>query len=182
MSRSQGAYAHFYVDTALDSLTRGVAQRMDDLSPVMEPISKLIQDEMKARLARGGDGWAPFSKLTLRRPTHRGPGIGEHGGFAPTIQRSWSKRNAVGLTRAPHAHLFDEGTTRHLSKSTGGRVNVFSEGRRHVARPQARRRLAATRSEVHQPERPFAYLSPALQSRASEMVIDFVLEGSEGLS
>jgi hypothetical protein len=181
MSRSQGAYAHFYIDPGLEKLIRDIASREEDLSPVMAPISKLIQEELIARLGRGGDDWEPFAKSTLRRPTHRGPGIGAHGGFASTVRRSWSKRNAVAFTQAPHAHLFDEGTARHVDRS-GKRVNVYSAKRRRVSRPESRRRSASSATATHEPARPFAYVSPALGDRAGAMILDFLLEGLEGRS
>jgi hypothetical protein len=181
MSRRQGAYAEFYWPKDLTDFVREMGDRVDDLSPVMEQISSLIRDELKARLAHGGDGeapWAPSDPDTIRKKRKAGQsldvGIGGHGGFGPFIGRSWSKRNAVALTVAPHAHLFDEGTKRHYSG--GARVKVFGENGHHVSRPESRARLlSVTESRQHQPARPFAYLSDALIDLAPAMVLDFII-------
>jgi hypothetical protein len=149
--------------------------RVLDLSPVMEPISKQIQTELRDRLERGGDGdWPENAPSTVAKKGSSTPGVGEHGGFAPTIQRAWSARNAVALTRAPHAHLFDEGTVRHLTHS-GSRVSVYSEGGKHVSRAESRKRLHGTNSRQHSPAYPFAYLSDGLQELAGDEILDFVI-------
>jgi hypothetical protein len=178
MSRSLGAFVEF--DRAslqrLAKIPEEMIDRVKDMTPVMVLIATDLKADMISHLETHGEGeWPQKSQATIDRHGDTPLGVGEHGGFIPTVQRSWSPRNAVAFTRAPHAHLFSGGTKRHQS-TTGERVNVFNENRRHVSRPESRRRLQATVAVEHQPPRPFDYIDEETEQRSERRLAAFLVD------
>lgn len=158
----------------LIALLEQTEHAVDDLSPAMEKVSKLGYDEIQNRLETGDPSWPELSPATVRRWGAHRLGIGRHGGFASSLRRGWSKRNAVVMSAAPHAHLFDEGTKVHRTVS-GTRVHAHTSGRRHVSRPLTKKILRETIAETFQPPRNFMYFSRDLvgpSGRAWQVVID----------
>jgi len=169
------AFCRWTPPAELLELFRDTERRTLDLSVAMEQISRIGSEEIVQRLIAGGDGdWPALSPATILRSGNHRIGIGEHGGFVSTIRRDFSRRNAVVFSRAPHAHLFDEGTKWHAIG--GQRVRLFNEGGRHLSRGETRRRLTAqTASGFQQPPRPFMYFSDRIQARFGQIIVDHVL-------
>lgn len=190
MSRSLGAFVEF--DRAalrrLAEIPEEMIDRVKDFTPVMQVIAtEDLKPDMVRHLETHGEGtWPRKSPATIERHGDTPLGIGEHGGFIPTIQRSWSPVNAVARTRAPHAHLFSLGVMYHYSvaglpaisdrSSRTGRVNVYNENRRHLSRGESRRRLQNTISDERQPPRPFDYIDEETDQRSQRRLAAFLVE------
>jgi len=187
MSRSLGAFVEFD-RTSLQRLAKipeEMIDRVKDMTPVMVLIATDLKADMISHLESHGEGeWPQKSQATIDRHGDMPLGVGEHGGFIPTVQRSWSPRNAVAFTRAPHAHLFSGGTKQHYEVSGIGsrdvssrRLNVFTENRRHVSRPESRRRLLAANVHAeHQPPRPFDYIDDETEQRSERRLAAFLVD------
>lgn len=193
MSRRIGAFVQFD-ESALRKLVdipQEMIDRVEDLSPVMAVIATDdLKPEILENLAtQGGGTWAPKDADTIRRWGNRPLGIGEHGGFAPTIQRGWSKSNAVAFTRAPHAHLFEFGTDYY--SVNGARAFRWSQGQGTITRGKNKGKIrirhkskAASRAfglakptmAQHQPARPFAYIDKDVQERSTRRLGAFIVE------
>lgn len=181
MSRRIGAYVLFN-QQAFEPEVREIIDRVNDLSPVMRPISYDALREGRDRLARGGDGdWPAPAPETIRKKRGAGlpatPGVGDGGGFVSTLRAFHGKRNAGWKTRAPHAHLFGEGTSRHVIH--GRVVNLYSSNGQRLSRAESRRRVASPNrsSRFHAPPRPFAYMSDQAHARYNGMISAYVLFG-----
>lgn len=198
MSRRIGAYVQFDEDALrrLREIPEEMIDRVEDKTPVMAVIAtEDLKPEMIGNLADRGDGSWPAKDLdTIKRWGNLPLGVGQHGGFAPTIQRSWSKNNAVAFTRAPHAHLFEGGTDRWLASGekaprwgwrekeshtvTRGKTRgqeTFNR-RRSRADAQGRGKTKWTSAGVHQPARPFAYIGEEVRDRATRRLAAFLVE------
>lgn len=162
--------------TELLNLLRDAAGNIADLSTPMEKISRLGLEEIQNRLARGGDGdWPALSPATILRYGDHQIGVGKGGGFTSSLQRSYSATNAVVISRAPHAHLFDEGTK--VRVRDGKRVYTYSEGGKRKSRSQSRKTIATSQARDAQPARPFMYFSDDLFEKSKDIVIAHVLGG-----
>ena len=180
MARSIGAFVQFdaFALRKLTEIPEEMIARVEDLSPVMSVIATDdLKPDMLEHLSTQGDGkWAPKDPDTIKRWGNRPLGIGEHGGFAPTIQRGWSKSNAVAFTRAPHAHLFEYGTDQYR---TSGGARAFRWGSKAGGRQsRGKSRAFSAMASQHQPARAFAYISDPVKERASRRVGAFIVEES----
>lgn len=163
---------------ALREMLERMGEDINDFSPAMEKVSRIGFEDVVQRLSRGGDEWPELSKATIRRHGPHRIGVGEHGGFIPTLRRDWSKRNAVVFTKAPHAHLFEEGTASH---SVGGKkVRAYKSKGKHVSAAATRKILATGKMTTRQPSRPFMYFSENVKTRAGEIILNRVFDAFEG--
>jgi hypothetical protein len=183
MSRRIGAFVTFD-EKALQRLVdipQEMIDRVEDMSPVMAVVATDdLKPEMLENLASQGQGsWAPKDPDTIKRHGNTPLGVGAHGGFAPTVQRSWSKSNAVAFTRAPHAHLFEGGTKRYRTASGAANPRWNINGRhRSRAFSRAHRLNPSALSSQHQPPRAFAYIGDPVKERASRRIAAFIVEES----
>jgi hypothetical protein len=169
VARHVGAYARFEPSRAFANDLGAMVERTGDLSPAMERVARIGFEDVNQRLASGGEGWVRHSAATVLRHGEHQLGVGEHGGFGPTLRRDWSKKNAVVYTRAAHAHIFGDGTTSH---TIGNRkVSIYSTGRSHLSRSVSKSRLAKSKAKEQQHERPFMYFSPKATERFNEVIV-----------
>ena len=170
MSRSAGAFV-VWTPSKLPEEIQSMIDRTTDFTLVMSPISRMFMEDAQRRLSSGDPSWPAKSPATIIRWGNRPVGIGEHGGFAPTIQRFYSARNAGWKTKAPHAHLFEYGTQQY---STGPRWGSRRGGR--VARGTSSGRDGTVHNgSQHQPARPFAFISDPMHERANDMIASWVV-------
>ncbi|HSY50401.1 MAG TPA: phage virion morphogenesis protein [Thermoanaerobaculia bacterium] len=168
MARRIGSYATFEPSEAFTNDLGAMIERGGDLSPAMEQVARIGYEDVIQRLQSGGDGWPALSPATIKRWGEHQIGVGEHGGFGPTLRRDWSKKNAVVYTRAPHAHLFGDGT---LSHSIGGKkVSVYNSKRGHLSRSISKSRIAKSQPKEQEPARPYMYFSEQAQTRMSDTI------------
>lgn len=180
MARSIGAFVQFDRSALkrLSDIPDEMIDRVEDMSPVMAVVATDdLKPDMLDHLSTQGDGtWAPKDQDTIRRWGNKPLGIGRHGGFAPTIQRGWSKSNAVAFTRAPHAHLFEYGTEQY--RSSGG-ARAFRWGSKAGGRQsRGKSRAFSALASQHQPARPFAYISEKVKERSTNRIGAFIVEES----
>lgn len=168
----------------LADIPQELIDKAKDLTPVMIVVATDdLKPDMLAHLDSQGEGsWDPKSPATKDRDKRRGvsssqPGIGQHGGFGPTVQRSWSSRNAVAFTKAPHAHLFSLGTKQYRSAAGVRQFAYGSKATGRRSRPSTRAFLLNpnTVSGQHQPPRPFDYISDDVQERSMRRVAAFIV-------
>lgn len=187
MSRRLGAYV-VWDQYDFAPHVRALVAEVEDLSPVMRTIGYRAAAEGR-RQAVNNPAWPPLSPATLERKRRAGaplvPGVGVHGGFVSTIVPFFGRRNAGWKTRAPHAHLFELGTSRHFMKDTGEKVNLWSAGKgvvgkgknkgkvksKHKAKGISASLAKKVNSLVHQPARPFAYFRDGFHEEANELIV-----------
>ncbi len=183
MSRRVGAFIEFDADALkrLAEIPQEMIERHEDMTLVMVEIATSdLKPDMISHLTSQGEGtWPKKAQTTVDRDKYRGvsssqPGIGQHGGFVPTIQRGWSKRNAVAFTRAPHAHLFSGGTQQYRSGAT--RFIRFGSKAGRKSRAASRLLPSNVQSSQHQPPRPFDYISDEAKERSTRRVAAFLVE------
>jgi hypothetical protein len=191
MSRRVGAYIQWDASklSELTDIPKEMIERVGDMTPVMTVIAT---DDLKPNMIdhlEQGPAWPPKSKETIKRHGDTPLGVGENGGFVPTIQSAWSSKNAVAFTRAPHAHLFSGGTAEHYDQF-GQQQNLFSAGATtrgrgknkgqtlsggHLSRAESRRRLVSGGfALMHQPPRPFDYIDDDVEERSMRRVAAFI--------
>jgi hypothetical protein len=118
--------ATFRPDPELRKIIDAVKESVDDFSPAMEQISRVMLDDTREVFASGLSEWPRMSEATVERwgphPLLRlGGRAGRRGPSTPLEQwneRRWSKTNAAVINRAPHAHLMEGGVEK------GGRMVV----------------------------------------------------------
>jgi hypothetical protein len=177
MSRRIGAHADWTFPPEIVGQVRAMEDRVGDLSVAMEKVSKVIFEDVVDHLRshQGEGAWPAHAATTVERHGEHELGVGEHGGFVPTLRRDWTSHNAVAFTRAPHAHLFSGGTQQYHG-ANGRRVSRWGsrkDGR--VSRSKAK--LGGRNARIHQPGRMFDYLSQQARERATGIVVTFVSEG-----
>ena len=188
MAGTIGDSARYTPPKALLDDLKQIGKDIDDLSPAMQRGSQLGSDDVAQRLDRGGDGnWPALAESTIKRHGDHKIGVGEAGGFGPTLRRDWSKKNFVVFTKEPHAHLFGEGRNVHYS-TAGKKVNVFNErttrvrgdskgqtrGGGHVSKAESRKRLLDSTSVKAQPAREFMYFSEEVFTKFRDVLFDHV--------
>jgi hypothetical protein len=178
MARRIGAFIEWDVRgfRELEDVPREMADRVTDLTPVMTVVATAdLKPDMLDHLQTQGDGtWPAKSPNTIKRHGDTPLGVGSHGGFAPTIQRGWSKSNAVAFTRAPHAHLFGDGTQQYRTQG-GARAFRWGSKAGRSSRGRSRAFMQSNLSSLHQPARFFAYINDPVQERATRRVGAFVV-------
>lgn len=181
MARRLGAFVEWDLRgfKELEDVTKAMVSRVEDLTPVMTVVATDdLKPDMVAHLESQGEGsWAGKSPETIKRHGNRPLGVGDHGGFVPTIQRSWSRTNAVAFTRAPHAHLFSLGTKQYRSQGGARTFRWGSKAGGRVSKPRSRVFTQSHLSSEHQPPRPFDYISDPVKERATRRVGSFVVGG-----
>lgn len=154
--------------------------RSTDWSPVMQPIAqdmrRFIRDVV---FPTEGEGkWVPMAESTIERWGARpllqlrghtsrrlssryggGSGLREHTGA------DWSRRNAVAVNAAPHAHLMEGGVRRYV------KPKYQVKGKR-LSRAASRQNTST--GTQHVPAREFMYVSDErMESLYGPMLLDF---------
>jgi len=164
----------------LREMLEDVSGRVEDASPVMQVIAQDMEQYIEGELfASEGEGeWEELAPATIRR--HGAHDILRLSGIMKAVTgRDWSRRNAVVINAASHAHFATGGVKRYQATKYTKTVKNAKGETVTVRRSEAELRALASRPEwkgrQHAPVRDFMLVS---DDRAEQlygpMILDFL--------